>query len=102
MPARDKLGAPGRHRLQQLEGASDTASAPVSLLLRGREPFSPEQIDQLVRAGARVRTQAGDVLTADVPAHAVDRVLGHDFVMVAEISSPLYQDAGDNLSYDVE
>lgn len=90
MDTRQKLGAPGRHHLRQLEEGSDSSTPRLSLFLRGREAFSPVQLAELERDGAQIRTTAGNILTADVPVEAVDRVLSHDFIVSGDVSAPLY------------
>jgi hypothetical protein len=84
---RDKLGPRARRLLSGLESSSDET---VSLLLRGAGAFTPDELEALRRDGARIRTTAGDVVSADVPVKAVRAVTDHEFVVNAELSQPLY------------
>jgi hypothetical protein len=86
---RAKLDAPSRRRLAQLLEAGE-ASQQVALFLRGSAPFSRDQLDQLKADGASLRTCSGVIATTDVALEAVDRVLRHEFVVSAQISSPLF------------
>jgi hypothetical protein len=98
-----KLGADGRDLLARLREERASASAHVSVLLRGKSTFSASELKTLTDDGAQIRTQAGDILSADVPVEAVDRVLAHDFIVSCELSRPLYYDAGGRASKaDVE
>ena len=74
----------------QLLDAGESAPQRLSLFLRAAASFSPEQLDQLKSEGATIRTCADAVATIDVPLAAVDRVLQHEFIVSAQISSPLY------------
>jgi hypothetical protein len=97
-----KLGAPSRHRLQELRAHGSRGPERVALFLRGASPFSPEQIEALEKDGATVRTKAGHVVTADVPLEAVERIAEHEFVVACEVSGPLYPEGGDEPSSDAE
>ena len=101
MQARQKLGAPGRHQLRQLEDAQAPGSQRVSLFLRGGAEFSSDELEQLVRDGAQIRTTAGNILTVDVPIDVVDRVLSHDFVVAGDLSAPLYRETDDEPHFDI-
>ena len=94
MPANSKLGAPSRQRLQQLRAAGSPER--VSMFLRGARPFSAEQVEVLKNDGATIRTRAGLVITVDLPLDAVERVLDPDFIVSSELSSPLYDERGDD------
>lgn len=87
-----KLAAPSREQLERVKQESTLRSGRVSMFVRGRERFSPEQIAQLKNAGATIRTNAGLVVTLDVDVQSVERLLSHDFVIASEFSSPLYPD----------
>jgi hypothetical protein len=91
-----KLGAAGRDLLAQIREARTPGSTHVSMLLRGRESFSPSELKKLTDEGARIRTHAGDIVSADVPVDAVERVLEHDFIVSCELSRPLYYDKRDD------
>jgi hypothetical protein len=82
-----KLGPQARRLLSNLESSSDET---VSLLLRGTAPFTENELEILRRDGARIRTTAGDVVSADVPVKALRAVTDHEFVVNAEVSQPLY------------
>jgi hypothetical protein len=88
--ARSKLDAPSRWRLAQLREGGAPASQQIALFVRGAAPFSPDQLDQLTANGATVRTCSGVIATIDVALGDIDRVLGHAFVISAQISSPLF------------
>jgi len=92
MPTKPKLGAPSRHRLEQLLNERVKPQR-VSMFLRGAAAFSPQQIDELKSDGVTIRTRAGVVMTVDVPLDAVERVLDHDFVIASELSAPLYPES---------
>jgi hypothetical protein len=94
-----KLGPQARRLLSGLESASDET---VSLLLRGAAPFTENQLDTLRRDGARIRTTAGDVVSADVPLKAVRAVTDHDFIVNAELSQPLFYEKPTAPFSDVE
>jgi hypothetical protein len=83
-----KLSAPSREIVERLEGTKAT----VSIILRGRATFTASELKTLAEDGARIRTRAGDIVTADVSIDALDRILAHDFVVSCEISQPLYRD----------
>jgi hypothetical protein len=101
MPTKPKLSAPSRQRLEDLRGERIRPER-VAMFLRGAAAFTPEQIEQLKNDGADIRTRAGIVLTADVPLDAVERVIGHDFVVASELSSPLYPEPKQDPSGDRE
>jgi len=92
---KSKLGAASRHRLAQLRASGDTAPPRLAIFLRGAGQFTPEQLDQLEKDGATIRTRAGSVVTVDLPLADVERVLEHDFIVAADLSSPLYPESGD-------
>ena len=94
IPIRSKLDAPSRRRLAQLLQDGQSTSRQISLLVRGTGPFLEKQLDQLKGDGATIRTVAGAVCTIDVPLAAVDRVLQHQFIMTAQISSRFYEEQG--------
>ena len=87
--ASHKLNARGRYLLQAAETQAARA-AEVSLFVRGREPFTEQQVHELEEHGARVRTVAGDVLTASAPLDSLDVLTDSDFVVAVEVSEPLY------------
>ncbi|HEY7498877.1 MAG TPA: hypothetical protein VH740_10205 [Vicinamibacterales bacterium] len=91
-----KIGAAGRELLERLREAQSPPTTSVSMLLRGRDAFSPAELKTLADDGARVRTHAGDIISADVPVDAIERVLAHDFVVSCELSRPLYFDKDAN------
>lgn len=97
-----KLGAAGRDILGRLHEQQTPASTQVSMLLRGRAEFSPSELKELADDGAQIRTRAGDIVSADVPVGAVDRVLAHDFIVSGELSQPLYYDAGEERSSNAD
>jgi hypothetical protein len=96
MSGESKLDAPSRRRLMQLRDAGESAPPRVTLFLRAAAPFSPEQLDQLKQEGATIRTCAGAVSTIDVPPVALDGVLQLEFIVSAQISSPLYPERDDD------
>jgi hypothetical protein len=59
------------------------------MLLRVRTPLSQDQLDELVRAGATLRTNTGSVLTVDLPVMSIDDLLTHEWIEYAEVSRPL-------------
>lgn len=64
------------------------------MFLRSTAPLSQAQLGLLEQDGATIRTRAGAIVTLDVDLDAVERVLGHDFIVASEISSPLYPEEG--------
>ena len=88
--SRSKLDAPSRRRLTQLREAEGAASQPIAVFIRGATPLSPDQLDQLKADGATLRTCTGVVATIDVALDALERVLRHEFIVSAQVSSPLY------------
>lgn len=104
MSGLEKLDARSRHLLSQRD-ATDAEAVPaeVSALVRGESAFSEEQLAALREAGARIRTVAGDVLTATVATGALERLADHPFVAALEVSQPLYpEDSGAPFAADVE
>ncbi len=95
-----KLRASGRDVLERLRGKDP--STVVSMLLRARAALSPSELKALADDGVRVRTQAGDVISADVAVGAVDRVLAHDFIVSCELSQPLYPESASEPGGDAE
>ena len=75
-------------KLRLSEGAAE-AGSDLSVLIRTDRPISDALADELRRRGARVRTVAGDVATATVPADALADVLALDAVLAVELSRPL-------------
>jgi hypothetical protein len=67
----------------------------VSMFVRGAAVFSPDEVRALENDGATIRTNAGVVMTIDVPLDSVERVLDHEFVIASELSSPLYPERRD-------
>jgi hypothetical protein len=100
----DKLDARSRHMLSQRDGPdAEAVPAEVSALVRGKQAFSDEQLDSLRGAGARIRTVAGDVLTATVATDALERLADQPFVVSLEVSQPLYpEEPGAPSAADVE
>jgi hypothetical protein len=101
--ARDKLDARSRYLLAQRDDPhAEEVPAEVGVLLRGKQAFSEEQLDALRKAGARIRTVAGDVLTTTVPTEAIEAVAEHPFVVSLEVSQPLHLEGGQTPSADAE
>jgi hypothetical protein len=101
----DKLDAPSRHLLAQLEASGAEGDQAVGVLLGGRGGFVPSQLDALRADGVQVETVAGDVLGATVPLAKLPAVARHDFVVSVQLSLPLRPDAPDQSTasyYDVE
>jgi hypothetical protein len=90
MAETDKLDAPSRHLLSRMREDPAEAAPEVSVLLRGRESFAEPQLAALRADGAEIRTVAGDVLTATVPATALPNLARHDFVVAVQLSSALH------------
>lgn len=93
---RSKLSSSSRYRLEKHRAANTTDSQRIQLLLRGAGALLPEQINELIAHGARIRARAGTVVTIDVALDAVERVLDLEFVLTAELASPLHPEAGGN------
>ncbi len=95
MATQQKLDSRTRYLLHSL-GQPDApdADASVAVLVRGRESFRPEQLEALRAAGASVRTVAGDVLTADAPVSAIQKLADQEFVVEVALSQPLYPEEG--------
>jgi hypothetical protein len=87
----EKLDARSRHLLSQ-EAGRDALPAELSVLVRGAHEFSEADLEALRDAGARIRTVAGDVLTATVAKDGVERLASQPFVVSLEVSQPLYPD----------
>ena len=93
MEESDKLDAPSRHALSKMRDETSELDSEVSLLLRGREPFTESQLAVLRGDGAEIRTVAGDVLSATVPTAAIPQLARHDFVVAVQLSQTLHPDA---------
>ena len=97
MPRSRKFDAPLRSLLARLgeerggRGGRDTV---VDVLVRGRADFTPEQVGELARHGAEVRTVAGDVLSAGVPLAALDELAGRDYVVSVALAAALFPERG--------
>ena len=89
----DKLDAPSRHLLSRMRDEAADLEPEVSVLLRGRANFTDSELAALRADGAEVRTVAGDVLTATMPAAAISNVARHEFVVAMQLSQPLHPDA---------
>jgi hypothetical protein len=87
-----KFDAPTKEYLQRVEEGS---TGRVSLLVRGTKAFDQAALDALAADGLRVRTVAGDVLTADGEASSLPLVAVHDFVSQVSVSPALYIEAPD-------
>jgi hypothetical protein len=96
--ASNKLDPRARQLLAAVEGSAVVEDLPteVSVLIQGEGAFSDEQLETLREEGARVRTVAGDVLTAGVPVAALGRIAEHGFVVRLELSGPLYPEEGES------
>lgn len=88
MPDLTKLSAPARHLL-----SSDDLPASVGLMLRLRAEPSDTELLRLEDLGVRVRSIAGDVLTADADPAVLPQLTDEAFVLSVEASAPLYMDA---------
>jgi hypothetical protein len=99
-----KLDARSRYLLSQRDDPSaEAVPAEVGALIRGEAAFSEEQLSALREAGARIRTVAGDVLTATVATDSLERLADHPFVAALEVSQPLYPEgSGAPFAADVE
>jgi hypothetical protein len=86
-----KLDATLREALNRAPARS--AEQPVTVLVRGRDPFTPEQVADLASCGARVRTVLGDVLTADVPVEALPALCDRAFVVAVAAAGPLFPES---------
>ncbi|HET8683543.1 MAG TPA: hypothetical protein VFM54_16985 [Micromonosporaceae bacterium] len=97
MPRSAKFDAPLRSllaRLREERGGHGEQGRVVDVLVRGRGAFTPEQVGDLARCGAEVRTVAGDVLGASVSLSALDELAGRDYVVSVALSSPLFPERG--------
>jgi hypothetical protein len=101
-----KLDSQAKYLLSTLDAAGEAETpSTIGVLLRGRQSFSPSQLAALEAAGARIRTTAGDVCTADVPVRALERVAELDFVLQIQPSQPLHPERPDQPAesiFDVE
>jgi hypothetical protein len=103
MTRHEKLDSRTRYLLSQgLSTGEVDPSEPVGVFLRGRASFTPQDIAALEADGARIRTVAGDVMTADIPFDAIGRVSDHEFVIALQVSQPLFPEQGDQPPEDVE
>lgn len=93
MCVHEKLDSQARYLLSRIEAGEHEATERVNLLLQVTPDFSPVQRAQLEADGLHIRTEAGDVLTADGPIEALERVDRHDFVRAIQVSGPLYTEA---------
>jgi hypothetical protein len=85
---RKKLDARGRRQL-----AEGTHTGAVEALIRTEAPVTPEQELALRRAGAEIRSVAGDVLSAWIADIArLEEIASLTFVRKIELSRPLYQE----------
>jgi hypothetical protein len=62
----------------------------VDVLMATHGRLEPAQRERLAEIGCRVGTVAGDVVTADLPAHALGELAALEFVRFVEVSRPLY------------
>jgi hypothetical protein len=105
MSETNKLDAPSRHLLAQLEDSSAEGEQEVGVLLRVRAGLTESQLDALRADGARIDTVAGEVLGGTVPLAALPALARHDFVVAVQLSQPLWPEAPDQSAasyYDVE
>lgn len=65
-------------------------SSQVDAILRCAGSLTDSQRGELEAAGARIRSTASDVLTAEIPVASLDRIADLDFVLYIDISRPLY------------
>ena len=70
--------------------------------MRGKHPFSEEELDALRQAGAKIRTVAGDIVTTTVPTESIETVAKHPFVVSLEVSQPLHPEGAQVSWADVE
>jgi hypothetical protein len=104
MSEMDKLDAPSRHLLSRLADSDPELERDVGVLVRGRGGFTGAQLDALRADGAEVRTVAGDVLSATLPAAALQDLTRHDFVVSVQLSQPLRPEGPEQAAhhFDVE
>lgn len=93
MSTLDKLDSQARLLLQRAQTTELEASTMIGLLLRVSPGFGPTHQKKLESDGLHIRTEAGDVLTADAPIDALPRICEHDFVLAVQVSETLYTDA---------
>lgn len=59
------------------------------VLIKCRGPLSAEQKQRLASAGARLRSEAGAIITAVLPSEAIVEVASLDYVIYIELSKEL-------------
>ena len=62
---------------------------PIGVILAIYNPPCSEQLHVLKANGLRVKTVAGDVITAELPVGALRRLANLDFVRYVELARPL-------------
>lgn len=82
-----KLGSEAKLRLA--EAPADSAEE-VDVLIQLRAEPDAETVAEIGRAGATVRTIAGDVVTATTTLPALEGLAALDDVVYLELSRPLY------------
>lgn len=71
-----------------MEPAVDS-SRPIAVLLAVWNPPCSDQLRTLESYGLRLKTVAGDVVTADLPVRALQRLANLDFIRYVELALPL-------------
>lgn len=82
-----KLGSEAKLRLAE---AGADAAEEVDVLIQLRAEPDAETVAELGRAGAAVRTVAGDVVTASTTLSALEGLAALDDVVYLELSRPLF------------
>ncbi|MFB4304302.1 hypothetical protein [Actinomadura sp. NTSP31] len=91
----EKLGIAVRRFLADFDSVGGSlAPAPVEVLIRVKGEPDDRQREQLVSAGASVRTVAGEVLTASLAAADIGPVTDLDHVVYVELAQPLFPEPG--------
>jgi hypothetical protein len=83
-----KLSPETKQKLSELSAAEEQQL--VSVLMQINGSLGPERRSRLEAVGTEVRTVAGDIVSATVPASEIRQLAELDFVRSLEVSRALY------------
>lgn len=76
-------------KFMMLDPVQRCESATIPVLVRVDHELNEKQRGQLAELGVRLRTEAGDVITLDLPQNALPTLAAMDWVVYLEGSRPL-------------
>ena len=93
----NKVGSSLRARMSGPDfHQTEAAAATLSLLIRTDGPISRDTRLAIETMDGRIRTEAGDILTIDIPPSRLSELTEVPAVLFVEISEPLFRDAAES------